>query len=141
MRQIALSRGAKWVGTTTQGQWLTALGIDQRADALAEFAPQHRTALFSARDRLTAPDQMGELFKVMACPGRNGPTAPGSARKRRPHIIRLQRQTAHGHAGRIEDRASDRRRGERIGTFRTLAIDFGPGAPGRSPLLIRAFRP
>ena len=79
MRQIALSRGAKWVGTTTQGQWLTALGIQQRADALAEFAPQHRTALFSARDRLTAPDQMGELFKVMALAGPEWPDGAGFA--------------------------------------------------------------
>ncbi len=65
MKQIALSRGAKWMGTTTQGQWLKALGIEQRADALAEFAPEHREALMSARDRLVDADQMGELFKVM----------------------------------------------------------------------------
>ena len=79
MKQIALSRGAKWVGTTTQGAWLNALGIRQRADALAEFAPQHRDALFAARDRLTAPDQMGDLFKVMALAGPEWPDGEGFA--------------------------------------------------------------
>ncbi len=79
MKQIALSRGAKWVGTTSQGEWLTALGINQRAEALADFAPQHRAALFSARDRLIAPDQMGELFKVMALAGPDWPDGAGFA--------------------------------------------------------------
>jgi NADH dehydrogenase [ubiquinone] 1 alpha subcomplex assembly factor 7 len=77
MKQIALSRGAKWVGTTTQGQWLTALGIIQRADALADFAPQHRDALMNARDRLINPDQMGDLFKVMALAGPEWPDGAG----------------------------------------------------------------
>lgn len=73
MKQVALSRGARWMGTVTQGEWLTALGIQHRAESLAEFAPQHRETLMSARDRLVAPDQMGELFKVM---GLAGPTWP-----------------------------------------------------------------
>ena len=77
MKQIALSRGARWVGTTTQGGWLTALGIHQRADALAEFAPQHRTALLAARDRLVDPAQMGELFKVMALAAPDWPDGAG----------------------------------------------------------------
>ena len=77
MKQIALSAGAKWAGTTTQGQWLTALGIDQRAEALAEFAPQHRAALLAARDRLVDPAQMGDLFKVMALTGPDWPAAAG----------------------------------------------------------------
>ena len=71
LAQIARSRGARWLGTVTQRRWLQALGIDARAEALAGFAPQHRAALFAARDRLTAPGQMGELFKVM------GVVAPG----------------------------------------------------------------
>ena len=57
----------------SQGAWLSALGIEQRADALAEFAPQHREAIHSAKDRLIAPEQMGELFKVF---GMAGPTWP-----------------------------------------------------------------
>ena len=66
LAQIALSRDVRWLGTVTQGQFLDRLGIAARADALAEFAPQYADALQSARHRLTAPDQMGDLFKVMA---------------------------------------------------------------------------
>ena len=66
MAQVAQSRGCRWLGTVSQGDWLRALGIEGRADALAEFAPQHREALHSAMHRLIGADQMGELFKVMA---------------------------------------------------------------------------
>ncbi len=79
MKQIALSRGARWLGTTTQGAWLSALGIEARAEALAGFAPQHRAALMEARDRLVDPAQMGELFKVMALAGPDWPDGAGFA--------------------------------------------------------------
>ena len=65
MADIARSRGARWLGTVPQGAWLRALGIDARADALADFAPQHRDALMRAKERLTGDGQMGLLFKVM----------------------------------------------------------------------------
>ena len=65
MAQIARSRDARVLGTITQGEFLSQLGIAARAEALADFAPQHREALMRARDRLIAPDQMGELFKVL----------------------------------------------------------------------------
>ena len=69
--RIAQSRDSRWLGTVGQGQWLRALGIDARAEALSLSAPQHREALHRARDRLVDADQMGELFKVMglAAPG------------------------------------------------------------------------
>jgi NADH dehydrogenase [ubiquinone] 1 alpha subcomplex assembly factor 7 len=70
---MAAARGARWLGTVGQGAWLTELGIAQRADALSEFAPQHREALHAAKERLIAADQMGELFKVF---GMVGPTWP-----------------------------------------------------------------
>jgi len=74
--QIARSRGARWLGTVTQGDWLRALGIESRAEALSEFAPRHREALHSAMHRLVDADQMGELFKVM---GLAAPTWPEGA--------------------------------------------------------------
>ncbi len=77
MKQVALSRGARWMGSTTQGAFLTGLGIHQRAEALAEFAPHHREAIIGARDRLIAPDQMGELFKVMALAAPDWPDGAG----------------------------------------------------------------
>jgi NADH dehydrogenase [ubiquinone] 1 alpha subcomplex assembly factor 7 len=71
LAQVAQSRDARWLGTATQGDWLRALGIEARAAALSDFAPQHRDALHAAMHRLIDADQMGKLFKVMglAAPG------------------------------------------------------------------------
>ncbi|MGZ3200124.1 MAG: class I SAM-dependent methyltransferase, partial [Croceibacterium sp.] len=77
LAQVAQSRGCRWLGTVTQGEWLRALGIEGRAEALSEFAPQHREALHSAKRRLTDADQMGELFKVMGLAAPNWPDGVG----------------------------------------------------------------
>ena len=71
---IAQSRGCRWLGTVPQGRWLRDLGIDARAQTLAERAPQHAAAIEAAKDRLVAEGQMGLLFKVMglACPSWHG---------------------------------------------------------------------
>ena len=79
MRQVAVSRGARWMGATTQGAWLRALGIDQRAEALARSAPQHRAVLMAQRERLVADDQMGMLFKVMGLAAPGWPDGAGLA--------------------------------------------------------------
>jgi NADH dehydrogenase [ubiquinone] 1 alpha subcomplex assembly factor 7 len=62
---IALSRGCQWLGTVPQGRWLRNLGIEARAQTLAQAAPQHGAAIDSAKDRLVGEGQMGLLFKVM----------------------------------------------------------------------------
>jgi len=77
LKDIALSRDARWLGTVTQGDWLRALGLEQRAEALAKAAPDQREALMRARDRLAAPDQMGDLFKVMGLAGPDWPDGAG----------------------------------------------------------------
>jgi NADH dehydrogenase [ubiquinone] 1 alpha subcomplex assembly factor 7 len=77
LAQVAQSRGARWLGTVSQGAWLRALGIEGRAEALSEFAPQHREALHSAKQRLIDPDQMGDLFKVMGLAAPNWPDGVG----------------------------------------------------------------
>jgi NADH dehydrogenase [ubiquinone] 1 alpha subcomplex assembly factor 7 len=59
------------INMTTQGEWLSALGIDVRAAALARAAPAQADSVAAARDRLVKPEEMGQLFKVMAI------TAPG----------------------------------------------------------------
>ncbi|MBO0749650.1 MAG: SAM-dependent methyltransferase [Porphyrobacter sp.] len=71
LAELTQSRGARWLGTVTQGAWLRALGIVERAEALSRSAPEHGEALHSAMHRLIDADQMGELFKVM------GLVAPG----------------------------------------------------------------
>src|SRR5690606_19622796 len=73
----ARSRGTKWLGTVPQGAWRRALGIEARAEALADFAPQHRDALMQAKHRLIADGQMGLLFKVMGLAAPDWPDAAG----------------------------------------------------------------
>jgi NADH dehydrogenase [ubiquinone] 1 alpha subcomplex assembly factor 7 len=54
-------------GPVAQGAFLERLGIAARAARLMEQAtPPQREDIRSARLRLTEPDQMGELFKVLA---------------------------------------------------------------------------
>lgn len=54
-------------GPATQGQFLLALGIAQRAAMLAQHAtPDQAKAIEAALSRLTHADAMGTLFKVMA---------------------------------------------------------------------------
>ena len=53
-----------------QGDWLDAMGLPLRAAALAHAAPARTEEIEAARARLSAPGQMGRLFKVLAfsCP-------------------------------------------------------------------------
>ena len=73
---IAQSRGCKWLGTLPQGRFLRNLGIDARAQTLAQAAPQHAQAIEAAKERLVGEGQMGLLFKVM---GLASPSWPGGA--------------------------------------------------------------
>jgi len=67
LARVAKETGIAAHGPVTQGSFLEALGIDLRAAALAEHAtPAQQQDLRTATDRLVSPDQMGELFKVMA---------------------------------------------------------------------------
>lgn len=65
LAEIARAAGCR-VQTATQGEWLEAMGIELRAEALVRSAPDRADDIAAARDRLIAPAQMGELFKVMA---------------------------------------------------------------------------
>ncbi len=49
----------------TQGTFLNALGIHARTQKLAASHPDHAATLFSGTQRLTAADEMGQLFKVL----------------------------------------------------------------------------
>jgi len=67
MARAAREAGAAAHGPVTQGAFLERLGIAARAAHLMEKAtPSQREDIRSARLRLTAPDRMGELFKVLA---------------------------------------------------------------------------
>ena len=56
-----------------------ALGIDAARRALAGAAPERAEEIDAARDRLVAPEQMGNLFKVMALAAPGWPAPAGFA--------------------------------------------------------------
>ncbi|ALG70834.1 ATP synthase subunit beta [Azospirillum thiophilum] len=59
--------GAQCFGPVEQGEWLTRLGIRQRAAALAAKARHDQARdIGGALDRLIDPAQMGRLFKLVA---------------------------------------------------------------------------
>ena len=77
LAQVARAQGCRWLGTTTQGEWLQALGIDARAQSLAAATPLQAETIASAKERLTAQGQMGALFKVMGLAGPGWPDGAG----------------------------------------------------------------
>ena len=64
-------------GPAEQGQWLKALGIDQRAKKLAESSPKQADTIRAAHHRLTHLDEMGRLFRVMAATSMDWPEPEG----------------------------------------------------------------
>jgi len=66
LSKMALARGAEVHGPVNQGDFLTNLGIKERADVLTRSAPDQAQIISDGLDRLISPAQMGELFKVMA---------------------------------------------------------------------------
>jgi len=63
----AQRQGTATQGPVAQGEFLRRLGIEQRAARLKSNAtPQQAADIDAALARLTATDQMGELFKVLA---------------------------------------------------------------------------
>jgi SAM-dependent MidA family methyltransferase len=75
----ARAEGARVLGPVGQGVWLQSLGIDARAAALAKPAPHRADEIEAARHRLTAPRQMGELFRVIALVAPGWPDPAGFA--------------------------------------------------------------
>jgi len=71
LADAAREAGARAFGPRSQGEWLDAMGIQLRAASLAKAAPERTEEIAAARERLTAPAQMGRLFKALAL------TAPG----------------------------------------------------------------
>ncbi|QYJ07514.1 class I SAM-dependent methyltransferase [Qipengyuania flava] len=62
---------------STQGDWLSAMGIGLRAQSLASAAPERAGDIKAAYDRLVSPDEMGALFKCMALTARDWPRGAG----------------------------------------------------------------
>ncbi|SDF47796.1 NADH dehydrogenase [ubiquinone] 1 alpha subcomplex assembly factor 7 [Limimonas halophila] len=78
LARAAREAGAAAHGPVQQGTFLRALGIEARAQTLtANAAPQQARAIASALHRLTAPEEMGELFKALAITPRGAGTPAG----------------------------------------------------------------
>ena len=77
----AAEGGAQTWGPVEQGAFLAALGIEERAAALAARAnPAQQHAIAAAKHRLTDPGQMGVLFKAATLTAAETPIPAGFAR-------------------------------------------------------------
>ncbi len=77
--EAATALGLEAYGPLPQGQFLQALGINQRAAALAQQHPDRQDRLGRELNRLIAPDQMGTLFKVVCLSSPGLPPPAGFA--------------------------------------------------------------
>jgi NADH dehydrogenase [ubiquinone] 1 alpha subcomplex assembly factor 7 len=74
----ARSKGASTYGTAAQGAFLMSLGMGERAQQLANSTDQEgQERILSELKRLTAPDEMGTLFKILALQDPKLPAPPG----------------------------------------------------------------
>jgi SAM-dependent MidA family methyltransferase len=77
--KAATRAGAAVTRIATQGDWLKLLAIEARAQTLSRANPERADEISAALNRLTAPDQMGTLFKVMAIHSSDWPVPAGFA--------------------------------------------------------------
>ena len=77
--RAAEASGAAVSPIVTQGEWLKRVGIEARAQTLARSNADRADEIESALDRLIAPDEMGELFKVIAIHSPEWPMPAGFA--------------------------------------------------------------
>lgn len=75
--RAASAAGAQVAGPVGQGAFLGALGIAQRAAALARAVPARTEEFAAALDRLVGEEQMGRLFRVLGLAGRGWPVGAG----------------------------------------------------------------
>ncbi len=79
LAEAAGAEGARAFGPVDQGTLLKVLGITARAQRLATASPGRADELSAALERLTAPDQMGTLFKALAMTALEWPQPVGFA--------------------------------------------------------------
>ena len=69
--------GIAFHGPVGQAIFLKRLGINERSQTLIDAKPDQRVTIETALRRLTGPDEMGHLFKVVAFTGLDMPIPPG----------------------------------------------------------------
>lgn len=77
LRILARASGLQVSGPTPQGDFLRALGINERAAALAQAHPERAERIARELHRLTAATEMGVLFKVLCLSSPNLPPPAG----------------------------------------------------------------
>jgi NADH dehydrogenase [ubiquinone] 1 alpha subcomplex assembly factor 7 len=78
LAQAAVEAGGAVHGPVTQAEFLTALGVRERAAMLQHQAsPDQKDAIQTALARLVGEDQMGSLFKVLALTPAESPLPAG----------------------------------------------------------------
>lgn len=75
LSEMASEAGLAVAGPVTQGAFLLALGAAQRTEQLARANPERAPEIIGAVEKLVAPDDMGERFKVI-CLSSSGIVAP-----------------------------------------------------------------
>ena len=73
----AVEAGLSGYGPVEQGDFLMGLGLEARAAVLSQSAPDKRAQIARQVWRLTDPDQMGHLFKLVCLDSAGLPPPPG----------------------------------------------------------------
>ena len=75
---VAIEHGAIVHGPTAQGRFLNRLGLGLRAEMLCkDRSPDEQHSIRAGADRISAPDQMGEIFKAMCISDPSHPAPAG----------------------------------------------------------------
>jgi SAM-dependent MidA family methyltransferase len=77
--RAASDAGALVTRVVGQGEWLSRLGIEARAQALVRANPDRAEEVHTALHRLAHPGEMGRLFKVIALHSQAWPAPAGLA--------------------------------------------------------------
>ena len=77
LAHIAKTHGLTTAPVTEQGAFLEALGLSLRAQALMQASPAREKDINQERLRLAAPQQMGQLFKVLGVAHKDMPPLAG----------------------------------------------------------------
>jgi len=75
--RLAEAAGLAVHGSIGQGAFLRALGVEERAQALASARPDRADRIWRELDRLTSRDQMGVLFQAICLSSPNLPPPAG----------------------------------------------------------------
>src|SRR5262249_3298705 len=77
LKILARASGLDVAGPAGQGDFLNALGLGARVEALTQAHPERAERIAREFLRLTAPDQMGTLFKAICLSSPNLPKPAG----------------------------------------------------------------